>query len=282
MNYEYHEAANLFRLMNTEEFSRLKASIQEHGLKDAIVLCDGKILDGRNRYRACLELQVNPHFADWDGSYGSPTLYSVNKNLNHRHLSKGEQAAVGVEMLPLLSAEARKRQATSEEGVYGGKPLVINLSQAVERAPRSIDIAAAAVGVGPATVWRASKVKEVDPEAFEKIRRGESSVSAEYEKAVKGRSSDCKKPVMPTSGPKFDMDSAAAARRLAEWVALMHGTVEGVKKLRPEYVIAGCETKELAAYIKSMRQIAADLRRVARQLEGQDKEHELQDENGND
>jgi hypothetical protein len=285
MNYEYHEAANLFRLMNTEEFSRLKASIEEHGLKDAIVLCDGKILDGRNRYRACLELQVSPHFADWDGSYGSPTLYSVNKNLNHRHLSASERAAVVSDMMPMLSAEARKRMEATQAkpGEKVGAKALIDLSEPTPPAPRSIDIAAAVVGVSPATAWRANKVKEVDTEAFDRIKSGESTVNAEYYRVVKKvEPVERKKPVMPLSGQKFDTDAAAAGRRLAEFMGVMQATVQGLKKLRPAYVIAGCGDRELAAYLKSMRQMASELRQVAKTIEGQESNDELQNENDND
>ena len=283
MNYEYHEAANLFRLMNTEEFSRLKASIQEHGLKDAIVLCDGKILDGRNRYRACLELQVNPHFADWDGSYGSPTLYSVNKNLNHRHLSASERAAVVSDMMPLLSAEARKRQSELAHAGRRENVVGIDLPQVQKRAPKAVEIAAAAVGVSPATAWRANKVKEVDTEAFDRIKSGESTVNAEYYRVVKKvEPVERKKPVMPLSGQKFDTDAAAAGRRLAEFMGVMQATVQGLKKLRPAYVIAGCGDRELAAYLKSMRQMATELRQVAKTIEGQESNDELQNENDND
>ncbi len=52
-----------------------------------------------------------------------------------------------------LSAEARKRQVASLK-VGQESPVLIDLSEREAPAPRSIDIAAAAVGVSPATAWR--------------------------------------------------------------------------------------------------------------------------------
>src|SRR5260221_9303852 len=53
MNYKSHPLADVLSLIEGAEFDRLVADIREHGLKDAISLYQGKILDGRNRERAC-------------------------------------------------------------------------------------------------------------------------------------------------------------------------------------------------------------------------------------
>ncbi len=38
-------------------------------------------------------------------------------------MAKGQKAMVALDILPMKEAEARERQATSELGIYGGKPL---------------------------------------------------------------------------------------------------------------------------------------------------------------
>lgn len=60
MNYEFHEVENLFPMMTPEEFSELKNDIAANGLIEPIWLHNGKIIDGRNRYNACLELGIEP------------------------------------------------------------------------------------------------------------------------------------------------------------------------------------------------------------------------------
>jgi len=50
---EFHEIANIFPLMDGPEFTALVEDIRNNGLLDPIITHDGKIIDGRNRYRAC-------------------------------------------------------------------------------------------------------------------------------------------------------------------------------------------------------------------------------------
>ncbi len=47
-----HPAANLFPMMNDDEYAALVADIHQHGQRDPIWTLDGQIIDGRNRWSA--------------------------------------------------------------------------------------------------------------------------------------------------------------------------------------------------------------------------------------
>src|SRR3974377_801830 len=50
------ERANLLPMQDQNAFENLKADIAKQGLLEPIVLFEGRLLDGRNRYRAAKEL----------------------------------------------------------------------------------------------------------------------------------------------------------------------------------------------------------------------------------
>jgi len=56
MLYSFHPLAEVFPLLEGHEFQALIDDIAAHGVREAVWLYDGQILDGRNRYRACEQL----------------------------------------------------------------------------------------------------------------------------------------------------------------------------------------------------------------------------------
>jgi hypothetical protein len=50
--YDFHPLAELFPLIEGQEFEALVADVRTNGIIVPIILHQGKILDGRNRYRA--------------------------------------------------------------------------------------------------------------------------------------------------------------------------------------------------------------------------------------
>src|SRR5262245_56248696 len=88
---QFHPIANIFPLMEGKEFDDFKQSIKDNGLRDPIILYEGKILDGRNRYRACMFMNVEIQTEQFNGR-GDPVDFVLDRNLHRRHLSEGERA----------------------------------------------------------------------------------------------------------------------------------------------------------------------------------------------
>lgn len=101
----YHEVANIFPLLQGAEFEQLKADIQENGLlEDITIHPDGSILDGRNRYRACIETGTPPRFKTWNGK-GSLVAFVVSMNLHRRHLNETQRGLVAARLANMKQGE---------------------------------------------------------------------------------------------------------------------------------------------------------------------------------
>jgi hypothetical protein len=83
----FHPLANKYPLMEGLEFEAFKAGIQEAGMiRQPIVLYEGKILDGRNRYNAGTELGMPVPTRDFDpATEGDPEVFVRNLNDDRRH-----------------------------------------------------------------------------------------------------------------------------------------------------------------------------------------------------
>ena len=64
---------------------------------------EGRILDGRNRYRACLEAGIEPRFVQQTGEASLPELV-LSRNLHRRHLNESQRALVAARLARLLTA----------------------------------------------------------------------------------------------------------------------------------------------------------------------------------
>lgn len=83
--YTKHPLAGDFPALEGEEFDRFADDIAARGLEEPITLHEGQILDGFNRYRACLARGVTPTFRKYTGD--NPRAFVLSENLHRRHLT---------------------------------------------------------------------------------------------------------------------------------------------------------------------------------------------------
>lgn len=164
---EAHKYAQLFPMASEGEIAEMAADIKQRGLLHPIITVNGQILDGRNRFRACELAGVTPDFREYEGV--DPLADVISWNLHRRQLSTSQRAALGAELKPMFEAEAQDRMLAGTK--YNP---VANLPQG----GKSRDQAAHAVNVSGRIVQDAEAILKDDPEEFEKIKSGKSTVNA--------------------------------------------------------------------------------------------------------
>jgi ParB-like chromosome segregation protein Spo0J len=103
---EFHPLASMFPLLEGEEFAALVADIRMHGLRERITVFEDMILDGRNRYRACLEAGIEPTFTAYIGD--DPQGFVVSMNMHRRHLTAEQKREKRELIAKLLQANPTK------------------------------------------------------------------------------------------------------------------------------------------------------------------------------
>lgn len=176
-----HPAANLFPMMNDDEYAALVADIHQHGQRDPIWTLDGQIIDGRNRWSACRDLGIQAITREYTGATDMPSLISfvVSLNLKRRHLDKGQLAFVALDVEKALAAEAKEkeieRKTTFQRFEKSGIPEVHAAEQA-----------AAIVGTNRQYVADAKKIAQQAPDLADEVKRGAISLP-EAKREVKAR-----------------------------------------------------------------------------------------------
>jgi len=93
---ELHELAHIFPPMPDAEMESLVESIKTHGLVHPITTYQGKILDGKERYKACIIAGVKPRYTAYMGD--DPLSFLNSQNLMRYHLPLEEKEAILAEV----------------------------------------------------------------------------------------------------------------------------------------------------------------------------------------
>jgi ParB-like chromosome segregation protein Spo0J len=114
-DYDTHPLADAFPLLEGDDFEAFKQSIKQCGMRQKSgVLFKGRILDGRNRYRAALELGLKFSWTTYEGD--DPMGIVMALNWERRQLSIFARACVATKLATFTHGGSR-RPKTARAGL---------------------------------------------------------------------------------------------------------------------------------------------------------------------
>lgn len=144
INLETHPLAEIFPMIIGSDFDALKEDIRLHGVQNFGLLYEGKILDGRNRYKACCDLGIEMTWCEVelgdDADKFDPEQYVLSQNLYRRHLDESQRSMVAARLATLKHGDVKSQKS---DGPIG---------------PSSIEGASKKLKVGKSSTKRAKNV----------------------------------------------------------------------------------------------------------------------------
>jgi N6-adenosine-specific RNA methylase IME4/ParB-like chromosome segregation protein Spo0J len=165
---DIHDLCKLFPPMPEDQFGALIDSIRDHGQLTPIVLHEGKILDGRHRYKACINLGIEPLFETYEGE--DALGYVIALNLSRRHLDESQRAMIGGKLAALRGMGMPKKESPQISGITAkeaaakmnvGTRLVESAKKVLKEGTLELQDA---VDSGQIAVSVAAKIAELDHE----------------------------------------------------------------------------------------------------------------------
>ncbi len=170
-----HPLCALFPRLADAEFAAFKADIAANGLNQPIVIYRGQILDGGNRYRACVELGIKPATVDYTGT--DPMGFVFSANARRRHLTPGQYAAIVASAQNWELAQAQGGDGSNQHSSKAATlPVCSNQPVGTADSLSTVADRAAQSGASERTQRMADKVAKVAPELAKQVAHGEISL----------------------------------------------------------------------------------------------------------
>lgn len=193
---EYHELSTVFSSFeDTEEYRGLVDSIKCYGLFDPILVWQDKIVDGRHRYKACLEAGVEPEYQilDSDTPFEMVKDRVVAENILRRHLTVGQRAMIAASLANMTVGGTGSNQYEKS-------------NRANSPDSTSNKDAAKFLKVGERTVKDAKEIKRDAPDLAEKVSRGEISLNAAKTESRERKGEPVKEKPKPSKPKEISLD----------------------------------------------------------------------------
>ena len=171
--------------MTQEEFEQLKESIRTEGQHYPIIVSETlEVLDGHHRFRACLELDIDP---DFEVKHFENKLlekkFVIEANLRRRHLNNFQLVELAVPLLEIEKALAKKQQSQNSQNT-SNSPLESTTDNSFSEfrpTGKTVETVAKKAGVSTRTLERGKKIIEkASEDDKQKLREGKTSINKVY------------------------------------------------------------------------------------------------------
>lgn len=165
------------------EEDRLRASLKKEGCRDAIIVMNGVIIDGHNRYRICKE--ENIPFAIQEMQFESEAaaiLWIVENQIGRRNVSTFTKCELVLPLRNDLLEEGRRKMGW-RKGITHGSPNLVKRDDSVDTQNTMASLAGVSHGTFDKAKWL---IEHADEATLQQLRNDEISIHGAWTMLRKG------------------------------------------------------------------------------------------------
>lgn len=194
------EFKDLVSPLTKDEFERLQKSIIDEGCRDPLIISDGEIIDGHNRYKICKD--NNKSFKTKEKKFkdnNEKKIWIINNQLARRNLSNYDRTRLALKQEDIFKEQSNKNLklslGKSKKGIVKGglnsahlKKEQTELKTTDKRKERPRDKVAKVAKVGHDTVAKVKVIeREADDETKKKLSEQKITINKVYKDIIKAR-----------------------------------------------------------------------------------------------
>lgn len=229
---KFHPYADVFPKLAELELKDLADDIKAHGQREKIWTYKGQILDGRNRFNACVLAGVTAQFRPFRGTDQEALALVISANMARRHLTVEQRAIAAAKVATLregANQHSSEKIGSKEEDAPRGAPSQAKAAEQFGVSRRSVQRARKIVEEGSAALQKAVEKGDVPlakAAAVVDLPKSEQLAAAKA-KAEKGAPTESDAPEKPTD----DEESEAIQRAEQAWRERMDNVLAADDKL---------------------------------------------------
>lgn len=191
------EFKDLIPALTEEEYKQLEANILSEGIRDSLLVWNGILIDGHNRYEIATKHGLSydvqeKEFAD----RAEAERWIILNQFGRRNLSAYDRSILALKLKPIIEAEAKKNQGTRNDltSVRNLTEVATDEKQGCQKSDKADVVVAPkkpidtkkeiakAAGVSHDTIAKVEKIQaKATPEIKKAVKSGEMSINQAYQ-----------------------------------------------------------------------------------------------------
>lgn len=179
------EFKNLIPPLSEEEFNQLEANILRDGIRDPLVIWNGILIDGHNRYY--IAQKHNLPFETKELSFedrAAVISWIIQNQFGRRNISTFDRICLALKLKPVFAEKAKQKQISTLK-----QNLPSDLKNSTDDPIDTLKEIAKLAGVGKETVRKVEKILDIShsvqlDDIINGLRKGDISISLAYEFAI--------------------------------------------------------------------------------------------------